>query len=505
MLLTDDLLHNYKRCQRRAFLDLSGNRQEQDPEKDFLRKLHQESQKHLEKVLSRFQYHNVQAPKLDLYTQKITPHLQTKIEETERLMAQGVEVIYQGILTCNQLLPFITKDTEINSILNYFPEGITFVAYPSLLIKIAGSSKFGDWLYLPMNVKFGSRPKAEYKLISAFHSYILAQIQEVLPPYASLSLRHQKEYRVDLENWLIPLQEMITNCLLMIAQNTEPEVFISRQRCSLCIWYSHCYHIAQTQKHLSLIPGITPKRYEQLQTLNINTVESLAQACPKNLGEYIGTKVASQLQQQAESIIKNQAFLKPKSHNYQFKIPTQSIELYFDIEAEPDINLDYLLGVLLINRQEQSHTFYPFLAEKPEEEKAIWEQFITLLNQFPNAPIFHFSEYEIDTINRLSSLYKTDHYERQSILNRCVDLHHIVINHITAPVENYSLKSLGNWLGFQWRNQGVSGEQCVWWYDQWLKTGDRQFLNLILKYNEDDCWATFHLKNWLADFLVNSD
>jgi len=501
MLLTDDLLHIYKRCQRRAFLDLYGDRQEQEKEKDFVKKLHQESQKHLEQVLSRYQYVNIEGVKIDSYEQKYYPSQSEKIAETETLMAQGVEVIYQGILSSQNLAKFLTKTAIIEDILSYFPEGITFISSPSLLIKIAGKSKFGDWLYLPINIKFGSRPKGEYKLIGAFNAYLLAEIQGVLPPYASLILRSEKEYKIQIQNWLTPLQEIITNFLEMSAKKIEPEVFISRQRCSLCPWYNHCYQIAQAQKHLCLIPGITPKRYEQLQELKINNVESLAQASPENLSEYMGDQIAIQLQQQARSIITNQALLKPKSNYNNLIIPTNNIEIYFDIEAEPDLNLDYLLGVLLINRQEKSHRFYPLLAEKPEDEIKIWQEFIALLKQFPDAPIFHFSEYEIDTINRLASLYQIPTSQRQQILDRCVDLHYFVTNYITVPVENYSLKSLGNWLGFQWYHQGIGGDQCVWWYDQWLKTGDRELLKCILRYNEDDCWATFHLKNWLVQFL----
>ena len=57
----------------------------------------------------------------------------------------------------------------------------------------------------------------------------------------------------------------------------------------------------------------------------------------------------------------------------------------------------------------------------------------------------------------------------------------------------------GPW--FHNRVQGVGGDQCVCWYDQWLKTQDPSFLAAILRYNEDDCWATFYLKNWLVEFF----
>jgi uncharacterized protein len=41
-------------------------------------------------------------------------------------------------------------------------------------------------------------------------------------------------------------------------------------------------------------------------------------------------------------------------------------------------------------------------------------------------------------------------------------------------------------------------------YDKWLKTGDRSLLDLIQRYNEDDCRATHHLKKWLVSFLQDT-
>lgn len=36
------------------------------------------------------------------------------------------------------------------------------------------------------------------------------------------------------------------------------------------------------------------------------------------------------------------------------------------------------------------------------------------------------------------------------------------------------------------------------WYDEWLTTGNRELLDRIVQYNEDDVRATYHVKKWLA-------
>ena len=89
----------------------------------------------------------------------------------------------------------------------------------------------------------------------------------------------------------------------------------------------------------------------------------------------------------------------------------------------------------------------------------------------------------------------------QELISRLVDLHRGVTKSVVFPVESYSLKALGNWIGFYWRDNQGSGDQSVCRYDKWLDTQDRELLNLILRYNEDDCQATLCLKDWLLDFL----
>jgi uncharacterized protein len=293
-----------------------------------------------------------------------------------------------------------------------------------------------------------------------------------------------------------------------------PEVFIARNRCSLCHWFNHCYAIAQAQQHLSLLPGVTPNRYHYLQALNLTTVEALA-ATPADKLENLpgfGTEVAQKLVRQAQSTLQNQAIASSDiqsgqpagsdlAHPAAHHLPTAPIELYFDIEAEPDLNLAYLHGVLVVDRQAQTKTFHALLAERPEDEVRVWQQFLDLVWRYPNAPIFHFCSYEVQTVERLAQLYNTPACQVKPLLKRFIDLHARVTQMVTLPVESYALKPIARWLGFDWRDRSANGAQSIYWYNQWLTTGDRAFLDSIVLYNEDDCCATHHIKDWLVNFL----
>ena len=486
MMLTDELLLYYKRCRRRAFLDVYGDSSLQDQEQDFLLKLRQDSRAHQQAVLAIAPYQTPRYPR---------QNWEAGAKATLELMQQGVERISQGILL---------MQTE---------QGVTLLSRPDLLIKQPGESSFGDWTYVPTHIKLGRRPKSEYQIVAAFSAQLLAPVQGVLPSKAGLILRSLDFYGVSLERWMPLMQEILAECTETLLHQQEPEVFISRQRCSLCQWYSSCYAIAQAQQHISLLPGVTPSRYRDLQALGITTVESLAESTISTLKPALGIEVALDLVQQAQSIVQNRAMLRQKysadtetlqAFTATSTIPTASVELYFDIEAEPDLQLDYLLGVLVIDRHTQTETFHPLLAEHPDDEASIWQQFLELVSLYPDAPIFHFSDYEVETVKRLAKLYNPPPRQLKPLFSRFVDVHQGVMKTVTLPVESYSLKHLARWLGFEWRDPGVTGSQCVCLYDQWLKTGDRSLLDVILRYNEDDCRATYHLKNWLVDFLQNT-
>ncbi|HBE19778.1 MAG TPA: recombinase B [Cyanobacteria bacterium UBA11149] len=540
MFLTDDLLLHYKRCPRRTFLDVYGDLSQQAPPPDFLLKLQQDSITHKESVLETVEKspQNQATPKtpatllltalpseVDI-SAPISPNYhhgdwEVGARATWDLMQQGINCIAKPIL----FMPTY--------------EGINLVSFPDLLVKYPGQSNLGDWIYVPLTIKFGRKPKADYQIISAFHAYLLTVMQEDLPEIAWLILRRHSIHPVNLEQWMPAMIRVLAQCLETLAQQREPEVFISRQKCSLCRWYNSCHAIAKSQKHISLLPGVTPNRYRDLQELAIADVESLAQTDITILEPVFGLDIASDLIQQAQATVQNQPILRqPPSRllkesvltsvtedslhpdrnlvsaalryaNYHrippvsdsLNLPTGLVELFFDIEAQQDLNVDYLLGILAIDRVHHTETFYPLLAEDPQDEGKIWQEFLDLVERYPDAPIFHFSEYEVDTVKRLAKLYNTPTSQFKHLLSRFVDVHQQVIATVMLPVESYSLKHLARWLGFEWRDATVTGSQCVCLYDRWLAERDREALDLIQRYNEDDCRATYHLKTWLYNFL----
>ena len=387
-------------------------------------------------------------------------------------------------------------------------------------------------MYISANVQLGKRPKLEYQIVAAYDAEMLATSQFADPPTALLILRRTDAYEVNLSKWISQMHLSVEECISTLNSSEIPEVFISRQKCNFCGWLTQCYAEAKAQEHLSLLPGVTPNRYSDLQTVNLVTLESLAQANPDELDSLpsFESKSAQQLVLQAQSAKLNSPILLPFGSAYEIQqtLPTPTsqtvlrdlvqgkylppnpesliapIELYFDIEAQPDLNLDYLLGILVCDRTTNTQTYHAFLAESQAEEEQVWQQFLNLVEQYPQAPIFHFCPYEVDTVKRLAKLYRTPNEQISTLLTRFIDIYEQVAHTVVLPTESYALKTVARWLGFQWRNPEANGSQSILWYDKWLETGDRTLLDAIVQYNEDDCLATRCLKDWFVGFLQNS-
>ena len=474
MIFTAELLLQYHRCKRKTFLDTHGDRSQRDQPSEILLKLRQDKIAHCQTVLAQQTYQQPNYPQGDW---------ESGAKATLELMQQGAECIYKGVL------------------LAAYSDESTLLSIPDLLFKQPGTSSFGDWVYVPAKIELGKRPKLEYQLTAVFHAQVLATVQAATPDIAWLFLRQRSPYAVNVAKWQPLMSANLDECIESLTAPEAPEVFISRQRCSLCRWFNQCYAIAKSQQHLSLLPGITPTRYTQLQAANLADLELLANSNSAELETIPGFegKVAQKIVLQAQAVVENRPIFLTAATDY---LPhTTPIEIYFDIEAEPDLHLDYLLGVLVVDRQAQTETFYSLLAEQPEDEALIWQQFLDLVEQYPEAPIYHFCAYEVDTVKRLAKLYHTPRDRVNLLLGRFVDVYEQVTQTLALPVESYALKAIARWLGFEWRDPQANGSLCICWYDQWLETGDRALLEVIQRYNEDDCRATRIVKDWFENFV----
>ena len=71
------------------------------------------------------------------------------------------------------------------------------------------------------------------------------------------------------------------------------------------------------------------------------------------------------------------------------------------------------------------------------------------------------------------------------------------------PLSSYSIKDIATYLGFKWRDKTPSGVLSIQWYNEYVRTKDKNMLNRIIEYNEYDCKATLILKDKLVELNSN--
>jgi predicted RecB family nuclease len=113
----------------------------------------------------------------------------------------------------------------------------------------------------------------------------------------------------------------------------------------------------------------------------------------------------------------------------------QNVELFIDIEGIPDRHHYYLFGLLVCD--EGKSTYYPFWADAKSGEAQAWQIFIDNVNRHPDAPIYHYGNYELRAINLLSKRHGGDIY---NIKNQLVNINSQIYSNVYFPVNSNGLR-----------------------------------------------------------------
>jgi len=125
--LTAQDFYDYDKCPHRVYLNHNGDPSEKLPLSDFLNLLFESALIHELKVAGGLAFQSPEGKTLE-----------DQAYSTRKLMAAGVERIYQGVL-------LLATDS----------------GRPDLLEKVPGKSDFGDYFYKPVDIKSGSGYKDE--------------------------------------------------------------------------------------------------------------------------------------------------------------------------------------------------------------------------------------------------------------------------------------------------------------------------------------------------------
>jgi uncharacterized protein len=397
--------------------------------------------------------------------------LAERAARTKELMAAGVERIYHGILSADDMLgepDLLERSTEANS-------------------------NFGDYHYVPIDIKSAERLSEGMRMQLSFYADLLEHIQDRRPRFGYIlngsGVRLGCELAESRE-----LYERIIGEIRTVLSGQQPLPRLS-SGCRQSPWFSECIALAEETHDITLLYNIKTKNLAELRELGVRTVEDAAFMDVESISKMnseLKLKMLRRAQLQAQSLVQGVHIFRKE-----VKLPSAGLEIYFDIESDPLRAVDYLFGFLLYEDGKERYEYQ--LSESPTGEETLWREFLQWLNGLnDDFVVFHFGTFEQIRLSVLQEKYGGS-VALSRFRERMVDLNEIVKEKVTLPLYFYGIKDIGRYIGFERSGSITGGGESVAVYEHWLETGDRALMNDIIEYNKEDVIATRKLKDWLVE------
>lgn len=456
--ITASHFYQYSRCPASVYLDFHGDESKKRPISEFLLKKFEDGRILEDDVVK------------DLDFEPFSySNYQEGFEKTVDMMKSGVDLIRHGVL--------IDGD---------------FVGIPDLLEKRPGKSSLGNYYYVPCDIKSGHSLKPEYEMQVTFYAYLLDLVQGRMPDEGEIILWDESKESFSVPECLDRFNEIMEDIKEIVAGKVVKPHICSN--CGECIWGDYCLEIAIENDDLSLISGLGSKKRKDFTSRGICKSSDVATMDIEKMCEVkgLGVKSLTNFKNQAISL-KEDRVIKLGTP----KFPESKTEIFFDIEGETNLGIDYLYGLWV--REDSNERFECFLAERPEDEGKMWKSFLDFMSGIDDFTIYYYTSYEKTSMKKLFERHGGDEDTLNEIRENMIDLYPIVRNSVVLPLYSYSLKPIAKYLGHSWSSTKAGGAQSIYWYSVWLETGDKKILDTIIEYNKEDCIATRVLKDWLGE------
>ena len=424
------------------------------------------------------------------------------IEETRKLMDQGVEVIAQGTLA----------------------DGKWF-GRPDVLRKVLRRSPKWDWSYEVADTKLSSETKAATILQLSLYSELLEKIQGCLPEwmYVIPPSKDFKRERYRVTDYAAYFR-YVKNRLERAIQNGDSNATYPEPvpHCDICRWFRECDAQRRGDDHLSLVAGIRRQQRNQLERWKTETMAKLAvlpiplkerpEHGSREAIERVREQARVQIQGRTESKLVHEPLLPMVEGMGLCRLAQPSAnDLFVDIEGDPfagESGAQYLFGFAFKDATGEMCYEKRWALNREEEKKGFeWliDEIFTRREANPQMHVYHFGAYEPGAFKRLMGMHATREDEVDGFLRAgvMVDLHQAFKQGVRASVEEYSLKKVEGFYGFERRTPLHQSRTAMRYVEHRLELGwgDDEFPNSVREvmegYNREDCLSAAGLRDWL--------
>lgn len=481
MRITAQALYNITRCAHRVYLDANGDPKDRSEVGSFVKLLWELGLQTEREYLGTLG---------ELATSDLSHYgIDEAWVETQRLMREGADLIYQGCLV----------------------DG-SFVGRPDLLLKRTDlSSRFGSYGYEPIDIKAGkgweerdgkrTKFKDHYAFQILFYRLLLERIQEVSLPVGRIVNVEKQLEEFEVADFEQDFQEALTEAQRLISgQETSEPVLGSH--CQLCQWHRRCERWVTEHADPTGLFFVGKVKF-RLREVGLKTIQDIA---AMDVNQYLkppkkiprtGKDSLLRMKERARVRLAGKPEIRPG-----FSFPTRVREVFFDIEDDPTRGVTYLFG-LLIKEQGRAPVFQYFLAKRPEDEETTVRAFWGFLATAGEEVYYVYSHKERSTLKQLMERYDLDPTVLETYKSKEYDLYSdLIVKYSDWPTYSYGIKQIAKQIGFKWRDPDPSGANSIAWYNQYLANpSDEAPLQRILVYNEDDCLAMVAVKDYFEQAI----
>ena len=373
------------------------------------------------------------------------------------------------------------------------------VGAPDQLLKVDGSkSIFGDYSYRVVEVKSNLNLTFSHRIQAAFYNRLLGLIQGSTPQTFTMIDGRGSESVEDVPNWERRLSIYLERTRAVALGEMPDPVY----RQTPAPWRLFGDRIAQGD--LTRLYQVGYPRRQALVQAGYYAIADLASASAIDLSTIlrIAPSLAECITAHAKSLSDdNPIIMRP------IRLPDVKTEIYLDMEHMnegvlqlPDSwngFLNYLIGVVI--RTDSEERYIPFFANTPNEEEECWRGFCDLLESYEDSTIYYWSKSaEKVYVRKLLNRYGAKPSMRRMFASS-IDMFTEFTNTAALPAESYGLKDVAKYLGYEWHLPQYDGMWAMLRYTEYIGSQDTDIRKEILTYNEDDCRAVMHVKDWLIE------
>jgi predicted RecB family nuclease len=454
-VITSEIFVAYSQCPRKAFLLLFS--EDQGKPHDYPLILEERRNQNRTRYLEKFSQSHPESKKYDFKTFK------------------NHEFLYDATLKSDQLEAYCA----VLAGMNHEPENHQISYEPTIFA-----------------CTYSITPEQKTELL--FIGLVLGRIQKQLPSVGRIITMDEKTHRVKLENNFKGVKTTLKTLESWCStQPNETPTLTLNKHCSACQFRDICRDQAEKENNLSLLDRMTPKAIQKYNKRGIFTVQQLSylfRPRRKRKKRKNPEPIKHSLELQALAIREQKIYIQEMP-----ELVRKPVELFLDIEGLPDQQFYYLMGLLIC---EQEHcTYYHFWADTLDDEKQAWEQLAKKIDQYPNAPIFHYGSYEFKALSKLSNRYSGDF---ENFKDRLVNINLSIYGKVYFPTFSNGLKNLAEFLGFSWTFSESSGLQSLVWRYLWEDFTESAYQKKLVLYNQEDCEALRKLTGELASIALST-